>query len=268
MQPSSSEAITPAARFILGVRVDATTYADACAQIIRWAIARESRYICAANVHLVMEAFDHDDYREIINHADLVTADGVPLTWALRLMGVRGAPRVYGPDLTRFVCAKAAEANVPVAFIGSTEEVLAALRHQLAQQFPSLSIVLSYSPPFRRMTEDEQNDLLAALRESGAAIVFVGLGCPKQERWMAQCKGRFHGPMLGVGAAFDFIAQRKSEAPDWLQHMGLEWLFRLSTEPRRLWRRYVFLNPRFVLLLLRQLIYPADSRRLGRSRHK
>ena len=244
----------PTHRRILGMRVDATSYEDATRRVLAWAKGRESRYVCVANVHMTMEAYDSAEFRQIVNTSDLVTPDGVPLVWMLRRLGVPDQERVYGPELTLRVCEVAAREGVPVGFYGGAPEALEALVKNLKRRFPDLSVVYAYSPPFRPLTPEEDAEVVEAINTSGARILFVGLGCPKQERWMAAHKGKVQAVMLGVGAAFDFHAGRVPQAPKWMQRAGLEWLFRILTEPRRLWRRYARHNPRFVILALMQLL--------------
>jgi N-acetylglucosaminyldiphosphoundecaprenol N-acetyl-beta-D-mannosaminyltransferase len=198
---------------------------------------------------MVMEAFDSDRFCGVVNGADLVAPDGMPLVWILRGLGVKGQQRVYGPDLTLRVCEAAAREGVPVGFYGGKPETLAALVRNLANKFPSLQVVYAGSPPFRSLTTEEDLRTLREVTACGARILFVGLGCPKQERWMAEHRGRVPAVMLGVGAAFDFIGGLKLQAPRWMQDNGLEWLFRLMTEPRRLWRRYLLGNMRFAFYL-------------------
>lgn len=239
-------------RWILGMRVDALTYAEVTRRVLAWACEREHRYVCVANVHMVMEAYDDTGFREIVNEADLVTSDGVPLVWALRALGVRAAERVYGPELTLSVCAAAQQAGVGIGFIGSSDSTRLAMIDRLRELFPGIRILYSWSPPFGQVSPEVTNRELATLRESGASIIFVGLGCPKQERWMRDHLMEIEGPMLGVGAAFDFIAGKKAQAPSRLQALGLEWLFRLVSEPRRLWWRYFYHNPRFLWHFARQ----------------
>jgi N-acetylglucosaminyldiphosphoundecaprenol N-acetyl-beta-D-mannosaminyltransferase len=234
------------------MRVDATSYAHAAEQILRWAHGREARYVCVATVNNVIEAHDDPEYGEIMESADLVTPDGMPLVWGLRLLGVGTATRVYGPDLTPVVCQLAAEQGVPVGFYGGERAVLEELTARLTQQFPGLQVVYRASPPFRPLTQEEERRTVEGINRSGARILFVGLGTPKQERWMATHR-QMHTVMLGVGAAFDFLAGRKQQAPRLLQRLGLEWLYRLVHEPRRLWRRYLYRNPRFVVLFAAQL---------------
>ena len=240
-------------RRILGMRVDATTYADAARAILDMAESGRGGMTCVATVHMVMEAFDAPDFQRLVNAADLVTSDGVPLVWALRWLGIPRAQRVYGPDLTPVVCREAARRGVPVGFYGGHPEVLEALTRELAARIPSLRIAFSHSPPFASLSAEEDAKLTAAVVDSGARVLFVGLGCPKQERWMATHRDQLPCAMLGVGAAFDFLAGRKRQAPRWMQGAGLEWLFRLLCEPRRLWRRYAVHNPRFAFHLVRQL---------------
>jgi N-acetylglucosaminyldiphosphoundecaprenol N-acetyl-beta-D-mannosaminyltransferase len=171
----------------------------------------------------------------------------------LRALGVRDARRVYGPDLTPIVCRLAAERGVPVGFYGGDDRTLETLVARLRAQHPDLRIEFTHSPPFRSLTREEDAALSEAILDSGVRVLFVGLGCPKQERWMAEHRERLGCALVGVGAAFDFLAGRKAQAPAWMQRVGLEWLFRLAHEPRRLWRRYAVHNPRFVWRALLQL---------------
>lgn len=232
---------------ILGTRVDATSYAEATKQVLDWAKNAQSRYVCIANVHVVMEAYDSPAFRSQVNAADLVTPDGMPLVWELRRSGNPDQGRVYGPDLMMNVVEAAARASVPVGLFGGKPEVLTELASRLQSQFPDLVIGYRYSPPFRAIEPEEDRQIVADMNKSGARILFVGLGCPRQEMWMAEHAGKVQAVMLGVGAAFDFHAGAVRQAPGWMQNVGLEWVFRLSQEPRRLWRRYLYYNPRFVI---------------------
>ena len=240
----------PTHREILGMRVDATDYADATERIARWAAQGESRYVCCSNVHMVMEAHDSVEFKQVVNNASLVTADGVPLVWALKALKVPNVSRVYGPELTMHVCERAARDGLPVALYGGTPESLEAFAAVLRERFPGIQLPCLISPPFRTPTAEEDAEYTRQIVESGARIVMVGIGCPKQERWMAAHAGRIPAVMLGIGAAFDFHSGRVRQAPGALQRMGLEWLFRLVMEPRRLWKRYARHNPRFVGLFL------------------
>jgi N-acetylglucosaminyldiphosphoundecaprenol N-acetyl-beta-D-mannosaminyltransferase len=239
---------------LFGMRVDATSYADATERIVQWSRRDRGRYICVANVHMVMEAYDNPDFQHLVNGAALVTPDGMPLVWALRLFDVPHAERVYGPTLMLRVCEAAAACNIPIGLYGGTEESLEVVVQQLHLRFPTLEVAAQIAPPFRPLTQDESLRYTKALRESGARILFVGIGCPKQERWMAHHYRRIPAVMVGVGAAFDFLAGRVPQAPSWLQDRGLEWLFRVAMEPRRLWRRYATHNPRFLALLAQQWV--------------
>ena len=250
------------ARRILGVRVDATSYVHAAQEILSWARQGQSRYVCVATVNNLIEAQDDPAYGAVMEAADLVTPDGMPLVWGLRLLGVAAATRVYGPDLTPVVCQLAAEHGVPVGFYGGAHDVLEELTARLRQRFPGLKVAYRASPPFRPLTPEEERRTIEDLDRSGARILFVGLGTPKQERWMAAHKNEVGAVMLGVGAAFDFLAGRKRQAPRLVQRLGLEWLHRLVHEPRRLWRRYLYRNPRFVILFAAQLL---KERRLGQT---
>lgn len=241
-------------RHILGMRVDGTSYPDAVGRVVAWARGRESRYVCVATAHMVMEAHDAGEFRSIVNSADLVTPDGMPLVWGLRWLGIPGATRVRGSDLTPEVLRAASGEGIPVGFYGSTPSVLARFTDKVRRQYPDLSVAFAESPPFRPLTEQEDRECVERIARSGARILFVGLGCPKQEQWMAWQRGRIGTVMLGVGAAFDFLAGTKLQAPRWMQQAGLEWFFRLITEPRRLWKRYLRHNPRFAALFAVQLL--------------
>jgi N-acetylglucosaminyldiphosphoundecaprenol N-acetyl-beta-D-mannosaminyltransferase len=235
------------------MRVDATSYTDASNRVLAWATRSEPGYVCVSTVHMVMEAHDDPDFQRIVNGASLVTPDGVPLVWALRLLGVPEARRVYGPQLTPELCGRAAAAGVPVGFYGGSQETLDRMIPRLQARYPDLEVAYAYSPPFRPLEPAEEKRIAEEINASNARILFVGLGCPKQERWMAAHVGRVRAVMLGVGAAFDFLAGSKRQAPAWLQRAGLEWAFRLISEPRRLWYRYLYHNPRFLMLFAAQV---------------
>lgn len=241
-------------RQILRTRVDGTSYSDACDRIQAWANAHQSCYVVAANVHVVMTAYRDASYQQVLNRAALVTPDGMPLVWSLRLLGLSRQTRVYGPDLMLACCDRAAQKGLPIYLYGGTEEMLERLMQRLQTQFPQLIIAGCYAPPFRSLTPAEEAADRARIAASGARIIFVGLGCPKQERWMARQQGHLAGVMVGVGAAFDFHSGTISQAPRWMMRLGLEWLYRLSREPKRLWQRYFINNPVFVCLFMGQLL--------------
>jgi N-acetylglucosaminyldiphosphoundecaprenol N-acetyl-beta-D-mannosaminyltransferase len=249
-------------RSILGMRVDATSYQDATERITAWARRGESRSVCVAAVNNVMEAHDDPVFLRAMNSADLVTPDGMPLVWGLRLLGVAQASRVYGPELTPMLLARARTEALPVGFYGGTTDVLRDLVAVAHARMPGIQIAYAYSPPFGEIKPEDDARIVQTINGSGTRILFVGLGCPKQELWMASHRDRVHSVMIGVGAAFDFLTGRKRQAPPTLQAAGLEWLFRLATEPKRLWRRYLGQNPRFAVLFSAQVL----SVRLGGQR--
>ena len=241
-------------RHVLNMRVDATSYEDASRRVLGWAREGRSAYVCVATVHMTMEAFDSAAFRQVVNEADLVTPDGRPLVWALRSLGVRGASQVRGTDLTTHVVERAARENVPIGMYGGTPELLEVFGRLLRTRYPGIRVACQIAPPFRPLTPVEDKAVTEEIVASGARILFVGIGCPKQENWMADHVGRIPAVMLGVGAAFDFHTGRVRQAPRWMQSAGLEWVFRLLMDPRRLWKRYARHNPRFVWLFLLQLL--------------
>jgi N-acetylglucosaminyldiphosphoundecaprenol N-acetyl-beta-D-mannosaminyltransferase len=237
-----------------GAWIDATSYAAAVKLVIGWSSDLQSHCVCVANVHMLMEAHDSLDFRNVVNNADLVVPDGVPLVWMMRAKGQHAQQRVYGPTLMLHVLEASVRENLPVGFYGSRPEVLDTLINRMQARFPGLNVAFSCAPPFRDLSSTEDEEIVKAISQSGVRILFVSLGCPKQEKWMATHRGRIKVVMIGVGAAFDFHAGMKLQAPAWMQKIGLEWLFRLITEPRRLWKRYLYHNPRFIILAIADLI--------------
>jgi N-acetylglucosaminyldiphosphoundecaprenol N-acetyl-beta-D-mannosaminyltransferase len=211
--------------------------------------------VSAAAVHLVMVAQEDDETRRAVLQT-MTVPDGQPLVWALRALGHGQASRVYGPDLMARYCQRSATTGVRMFLYGGrTDEALAQLERALRERCPGLRIVGGYSPPFRALSDDEERDVVTTINASGADVVWVGTGQPKQEKWMAAMRDRLDAPILaGVGAAFDFHAGLVPQAPAWMQRVGLEWSYRLAREPRRLWRRYARYNPRFVAGFLRQYV--------------
>jgi N-acetylglucosaminyldiphosphoundecaprenol N-acetyl-beta-D-mannosaminyltransferase len=251
---SPSQMCHNARGLILGTLVDRTNYEHVADVVLCWAQRGLSKYICIATVNNVMEAYDCSDFQRVMNGADLVTPDGMPLVWGLRLLGHKSATRVYGPDLSPMVL-KMSEVNcVPVGFYGGRPETLHRLLRVVGQRFPDLKVAFSFSPPFRGLNTNEDQRIIDEINRSGARILFVGLSTPKQDYWMAEHKDKVHSVMIGVGAAFDFLAGTKRQAPRWMMRIGMEWFFRLLTEPRRLWKRYLKHNPRFVILFALQLL--------------
>lgn len=232
---------------ILGVGVSAIDMELALAEIERWISAREPHYVCVTGVHGVMESQTDEGLRAIHNAAGLVTPDGMPLVWLSRWRGQRHVRRVYGPDLMLALCERSVARGWRHFLYGGSDGVAELLAERLRARFPGIAVAGTWSPPFRPETPVEDAALAERVAEAAADIVWVGLGTPKQERWMSAHAGRLAAPVLiGVGAAFDFHAGLKAQAPKWMQRGGLEWLFRLLSEPRRLWRRYLVNNPRFV----------------------
>ena len=249
----------PASATVLGVRFDARTTDQAADEIVGWARRGEARYACFSNAHGTIEAQDDPAFAGVLNGADLNLPDGMSAVRAMRARGVAQRDRVYGPDVTLAVVRKAARAGVPVALYGSTDEVLGLLRERLPRLAPGLEVVEAISPPFRPLTAEEDEAFVERLRASGARVVLVGLGCPRQERWCAEHADRVGAVCLAVGAAFDFHAGRLRQAPAVLQRAGLEWAFRLAIEPRRLWRRYARVVPRFLLGTTRERLAGAPA---------
>lgn len=239
---------------VLGARVDSTTYSEAIDIVVDWSTRQESRYVCVANVHMLMEAFDSPEFRAIVNDADLTVPDGVPLVWMMHIKGCHGQERVYGPSLMLHILESSARDGIPVGLYGGAPEVLEALEGRMKARYAGLNVAYSYSPPYSAMSFEKDAVVVEQIKRSGARILFVGLGCPKQEIWMAEHRGKVNAVMIGVGAAFDFHSGVKPQAPAWMQKIGLEWLFRLINEPRRLWKRYLYHNPRFIVLAIADLL--------------
>lgn len=234
---------------ILGAPVCPIALPAAARRIISWSLETRSRYVCVANAHTLIEAHDNPRFLEVLDQADLVVPDGMPLVWLLRVRGRNQPHRVYGPKLMDHLMRLAAKEGIPIGFYGSKPEVLCRLVARSARRHPDLRVVYQMSPPFREMRPEEDAEVCAEIRAAGVKLLFLGLGCPKQEQWMAAHSRRLTATMVGVGAAFDFIAGTKPQAPRWMQASGLEWLFRLVHEPRRLWRRYIVQGPRFAVLV-------------------
>ncbi len=239
---------------IISTFVHNTSYQDSCDRIAYWVQHNTSCYIVAANVHVIMMGYWQKRYREILNRAALVTPDGMPLVWAMRLLGIKQQTRVYGPDLMLEWCDRASKLQIPIYLYGGTNSTLEKLQTNLKQKFPNLIIAGVHSPPFRPLSMAEETEDIERIHNSGAKVVFVGLGCPKQELWMARQQGKLQAIMIGVGAAFNFHSGEVSQAPRWVMKMGFEWLYRFSCEPQRLWRRYLMNNPIFLGLFAWQLL--------------
>ena len=257
-------------RNVVGVWVDVTDYDAAVERIIRAARAKEALGVTCLAVHGVMTGVLDDEHRFRLNSLDLVVPDGQPVRWALNWIHKAGLQdRVYGPNLTLKVCQRAEQEGLSVFFFGGEQEILRQLQQKLRIRFPRLVVAGAMSSRFRQLTLAEKDQVVSEIQNSGASIVFVGLGCPRQEIWVYEFRESLSCPLLAVGAAFPFLAGTLQQAPRWMQQRGLEWLFRLSTEPSRLWNRYLLLSPRFLALLLLQRLRLAQFVDRGRvpSRH-
>jgi N-acetylglucosaminyldiphosphoundecaprenol N-acetyl-beta-D-mannosaminyltransferase len=250
-------------RDLVGVPMALVDYAGAMDVMDGMIERRERGYVVAAAVHVVMVARHDPDTAAALRGASLVVPDGRPLVWALNLLGAGLTDRVYGPELTVRYCRRAAERGHRVwLYGGETPEALAQLEDVLAARFPGIVIAGGHSPPHRPLTGEEEHELAGRINADAPDVVWVGIGAPKQELWMARMRPHLEAPVLaGVGAAFDFIAERKRQAPAWMQRAGLEWLFRLSQDPRRLGPRYARYNPAFVAAFARQYISERGKRR-------
>jgi N-acetylglucosaminyldiphosphoundecaprenol N-acetyl-beta-D-mannosaminyltransferase len=243
---------------VIGVRVDAVDYEEAVSRVVAAAHAAKPCSVSAMAVHGVVTASLDPSLRARVNKLDLVTPDGQPVRWAMNsLHGTRLEDRVYGPELTLRIFDRCAIEGLPVFFYGSTDRVLAALVRNVAQRFPAVKVAGTEASKFRSLNPQEIRDTAERIRTSGAQVCFVGLGCPRQEVFVSVMSDLLDMPMLAVGAAFDFHAGTLAQAPAWMQRRGLEWLYRLLREPRRLWRRYIFTNSYFCWAWLGQ--------RLGRT---
>lgn len=240
---------------VLSSFIDAIGWDEVKNQLLQWAIRHESRYVAICNVHSVVTASKNFIFQQVVNEADMATPDGAPVAWMLRRLGFSGQPRINGPDLMWLLIAQAEHLAIPLYFYGSTGDTLQMLRGVLQRSFPDAVIAGMESPPFRALTSDEDTAVVSRINASRAGIVFVGLGCPKQELWMSEHRGRINAVMIGVGAAFDYHAGSIRRAPLWMQNIGLEWLHRLFSEPRRLWKRYLVTNTLFVYGVAKQLLF-------------
>jgi N-acetylglucosaminyldiphosphoundecaprenol N-acetyl-beta-D-mannosaminyltransferase len=201
-----------------------------------------------------MEAYDNQHFQSVVNDADLVVPDGKPLAVGLKLLGNKSGQQVRGADITRELLKYCSNNGIVLGFYGGSQEAINRIKEMVSKDYPDIKLGCAISPPFRKLSVQEDNDYIEQINKSGVQILLVGLGCPKQEQWMAQHKGRVKAVMVGVGAVFDFLSGTKSEAPKLIQIIGLEWLYRLLSEPKRLWRRYAVYNPRFIWNFSKQLM--------------
>lgn len=254
-QTADSPAKTKKYANVLGVKVSAINIPMALRILEHWVKTGEKHYVTITGVHGVIESQSDPKIREMHNKAGMVTPDGMPMVWMNKIQGNKHVSRVYGPDLMLAVCEASKEKGYKHFFYGGADGVPELLKEKLTARFPHLQVVGTYSPPFRALTPEEDEGICKMINDSGAHIVWVGLSTPKQERWMSTHLGRINAAaMIGVGAAFDFHAGLKKQAPKWMQKNGLEWLFRLVSEPRRLGKRYLINNPKFLFLIGLQML--------------
>lgn len=245
----------PARANILGVGISAINMEQALAAIDGWIAQRDPHYVCVCTVHGIMECQNDPALRRLFNASGLATPDGMPLVWISRVQGFRHVRRVYGPDLMLAVCERSVSRGYRHYLYGGKEGVAELLQARLQARFPGLQIVGTHSPPFRPLTSEEDLEDIERIRAARPDIVWVGMSTPKQDIWSADHVSRLGVPVvIGVGAAFDFLSGRKRQAPQWMRRSGFEWLFRLIQEPRRLWRRYLLYNPKFIARLLGQCL--------------
>lgn len=236
---------------LLGIKIDPLTMSQTVDTLKFWICERQLSYICVTSVNSIIECLRHEKIWRIYNLASLVVPDGMPLVWLSRFKGQPNTERIYGPDLMLAMCEVSQTTGFRHFFYGSNPHTLTRLQNNLKQRFPKMQIAGAYAPPFRPLTAEEDENVITMINQVNPDIVWVGLGMPKQEIWMAGQRARLTAPILiGVGAAFDFHAGTKPQAPRWMQRSGLEWFFRLITEPRRLWKRYLIGNTLFILYIL------------------
>lgn len=239
---------------VIGAPIDAITWHQAIERISQWASERQSRYVCICNVHSVVTAHQDHEFSRVVHEADMATPDGAPVAWLMRKLGIRSQERINGPDLMWEYFTHAAQHNEAIYLYGGQQSTLDTLQKVLSEKFPELKIAGAYSPPYRPLSKEEQTQVIDSINDSGASTVWVSLGCPKQEKWMAAQRGHINAVMIGVGAAFDYHAGTIQRAPLWMQKNGLEWLHRLCSEPRRLWKRYLVTNTLFIYYAGKQLL--------------
>lgn len=239
---------------VLGAFIDALSWEGALRQIVAWAAAHESRYVCICNVHSVVTTTLEPEFKTAINQADMSTPDGAPVAWALRRLGFPYQERISGPDLMWRYLAEAERLGQTVFFYGSTDATLAKLCTTVTEHFPHLTIAGTLAPPYSQLSPSEAEMEIKLINAFQANVLFVGLGCPKQEKWMAARRGQINALMIGVGAAFDYHSGNTKRAPIWMQQKGLEWFYRLCTEPRRLFKRYLVTNTLFIFGFTRQML--------------
>lgn len=239
---------------LLQTEVTALCFEEQLLLMAEWASHRASRFVSVANVHTLMEAYWKPEFAQALKSADLVTPDGMPLVWMLRAMGATEQDRVAGMDIFLHLCQLASFKKIGVFLLGADETMLERMKIRLNREFPELTLVGTQPLPFHPLTSVENQAIIQQVNDSGAGILFLCLGCPKQELWIAQHKDQIHAVMIGVGAVFPIYAGVYKRAPAWMRKHGLEWLYRFTQEPRRLGSRYVKTIPPFIYLALQQML--------------
>ena len=237
---------------LLSIKINLNPYNSFVDDLVGSALSDQSSYACVANVHMLIEAHRTSSFAKVVNSADMVTPDGKPLTWALRFLYGIKQPRVAGMDLLPDLLAAAQKQQIPVAFYGGTDDMLTKTKTFLQQNYPDIIVAKMYSPPFRQLNAVEETSIIQMFNASNARLIFVVLGCPKQERWMASMRNKINATMIGIGGALPVLLGMQKRAPIWMQDSGLEWLFRLRQEPVRLFRRYATTNALFIYLVLKE----------------
>ncbi|MFT4031268.1 MAG: WecB/TagA/CpsF family glycosyltransferase [Siphonobacter sp.] len=241
---------------LISIDISMGSYSEFIDKWLAMAQSKQSTYTCVANVHMLVEAHNDPEFAATVNSADIVTPDGMPLTWGLRLVHNIKQERVAGMDLLPDLLKQAELKEIPVFFYGGTQAMLDQTKLFLIQKFPSLNVAGMISPPFRNLSDQEEREVIEKINNSGAQLVFVALGCPKQEKWMASMKGRVQATMIGIGGALPVMVGIQKRAPEWMQKASLEWLYRLFQEPGRLFKRYAVTNTTYLLLLMRVVLSP------------
>jgi len=248
---------------LLGINVSVGGYISFLDELVQLAIKGESSYVCVANVHMLVEAYNSPEFCEVVNQAKVCTPDGMPLVWALKILNNIRQDRVCGMDILPDLLSRMENKALPVFIYGGSSEMLNVSTGYIAKQYPALPVAGTHSPPFRMLTESEESADIDMINSSGAKILFVCLGCPKQEKWMASMKGRISMPMIGIGGALPVMVGLQSRAPLWAQEAGLEWAYRFAQEPKRLFKRYAVTNTTFLFLLakayLKNLVRKEDA---------
>ncbi len=239
---------------VIGAPIDQITWDDAVQRLCLWGEKHESRVVCICNVHSVVTAKQDIEFNKVLNSADMATPDGAPVAWMIQKISGQSQERINGPDLMLKYCEHAEKIGQSIYLYGGKESTLEILVKVLKVKYPNLKIAGYFSPPFRDLTPEEKEKIIQDINNSGAHTLWVGLGCPKQEKWMHEHKGKINAVMVGVGAAFDYHAGVINRAPKWMQNSGLEWFHRLCSEPKRLWKRYLITNILFIYFSLKQLL--------------